>query len=215
MGLKVVFDTNVWVSVLLKKRLSHELVPLIENGTVTVCVSHQLLHELARVLTYPKIQELLLAADVSEKTALATVVRSTTLVRPRHVVRVVTKDPPDNRVLECALSSRAKTIVSGDRHLLELEKFRGIKIAKPREFLERLAKAQRSRRRSKKDSEVAGLAGVLTKAEGNEMKKNVSELREGSANRLASAFGVDGEGMKDVARGISRGRRSEVGPERQ
>ena len=210
MGEKVVFDTNVWVSVLLKKKLSQEFVPLIENGTVAVYVSHELLHELARVLTYPKIQELLLAAGVSEKTALATVVRSTTLVRPRHIVREVKKDPPDNRVLECALSSRAKTIVSGDRHLLELEKFRGIEIAKPREFLDRLAKAQRSRRRRSKGSGVAGLAGVLTKAEGSEMKKKVSELREGSANRMAGAFGVGGEKMKDVARGISRDRRAEV-----
>jgi putative PIN family toxin of toxin-antitoxin system len=104
MGPKVVFDTDVWVSTLLKKSLSQEFVPLIENGMVTVCVSRPLLHELARVLTYPKLQEILRAVDVSENTALATVVKSTVLVRPRHVVREIVKDPSDNRVLECALS---------------------------------------------------------------------------------------------------------------
>lgn len=145
MGEKVVFDTNVWVSILLKKTLSQEFVPIIEDGEITVYVSHQLLHELARVLRYPRLQDMLRGAEVSEEAALAAVVRSSTLVRPRHVVREIEKDPPDNRVLECALSSRSRTVVSGDRHLLELETFRGIRILKPREFLERIARERRNR----------------------------------------------------------------------
>jgi hypothetical protein len=37
-------------------------------------------------------------------------------------------DPADNRILECALESRAACIVTGDRHLLELGQFEGISI---------------------------------------------------------------------------------------
>jgi putative PIN family toxin of toxin-antitoxin system len=187
MGPKVVFDTDVWVSTLLKKSLSQEFVPLIENGMVTVCVSRPLLHELARVLTYPKLQEILRAVDVSENTALATVVKSTVLVRPRHVVREIVKDPSDNRVLECALSCKAKTVVSGDRHLLELERFRGIEIMAPREFLDRTASGRRSSRGMTKRRGIAEMAGLLTGAEGTETKKALSELREEGARRQAKA----------------------------
>ncbi len=51
----------------------------------------------------------------------------------------VCRDPEDNRVLECALESRAQYIVSGDKDLLELKEFRGIRIVRAAEFLSLLA----------------------------------------------------------------------------
>jgi putative PIN family toxin of toxin-antitoxin system len=48
-------------------------------------------------------------------------------VRPRRRLRVV-KDDPDNRVLECALTGRADLIVTGDKELLALGEYRGIRI---------------------------------------------------------------------------------------
>ena len=46
-------------------------------------------------------------------------------------VNKITKDPDDNRVLECAVESSADFIVSGDSHLLELGSFKGIRIMNP------------------------------------------------------------------------------------
>ena len=46
------------------------------------------------------------------------------------------EDEPDNRILECALAARADTVVTGDRHLLKLKRFRDILIASPRQFLD-------------------------------------------------------------------------------
>jgi predicted nucleic acid-binding protein len=42
-------------------------------------------------------------------------------------------------VLECALEGRAQYIVSGDKDLLELKEFRGIRIVRATEFLTLLA----------------------------------------------------------------------------
>jgi putative PIN family toxin of toxin-antitoxin system len=136
MGKKVVLDTNVWVSILLEKSLSEEFVPLIESKRIDVYLSYELLRELARVLTYPKIDEILRAANVSPESALTSVVKSVKLVRPRHTVHSIREDPTDDRVLECALACKSKTIVSGDHHLLTLKQFRGIRILTPREFLQ-------------------------------------------------------------------------------
>jgi putative PIN family toxin of toxin-antitoxin system len=143
LGEKIVLDTNVWLSILFKKRISEGFVPLIEEGTVEVFTSRPLLRELARVLTYPRVEKMILAADLTATMALATVAKSSKLVKTRHRVNLIKADPPDNRVLECGLASRATTVVSGDRHLLSLKEFRGMKVTKPGEFLARFGSASR------------------------------------------------------------------------
>ena len=57
------------------------------------------------------------------------------LVRPGITLDIVTDDPDDNRILECAAEGRADYIVSGDRHLLRLKCYEGIPIVNVREFL--------------------------------------------------------------------------------
>ena len=74
----------------------------------------RLLRELAKVLTYPRIDRVLRGAGVSPEAALTSVIRSVRLVRPRQSVHVVKEDPADDRVLECALAARARIIISGD-----------------------------------------------------------------------------------------------------
>ncbi|MBI2183972.1 MAG: putative toxin-antitoxin system toxin component, PIN family [Thaumarchaeota archaeon] len=136
MGEKVVLGTNVWVSILLNKTLAKTFVPLIEAKEIEPCMSYALLREAAKVLTYPRIDTLLREAKVRPEAALASIIRAVKLVNPRKSVRVVKEDPADDRVLECALAAKAKFIISGDHHLLALKEYRGIRILKPREFLE-------------------------------------------------------------------------------
>jgi hypothetical protein len=51
---------------------------------------------------------------------------------------VIREDPPDNRILECAVEGRANLIVSGDRHLRRLKIYQGIPIVRPIDFLRTL-----------------------------------------------------------------------------
>ena len=48
------------------------------------------------------------------------------------------EDPDDLVFIELALEAGAEYIISGDPHLLKLEKYQNIKIVKPAEFLETL-----------------------------------------------------------------------------
>ena len=48
-------------------------------------------------------------------------------------------EAPDNRILECAIEGQADSIISGDRHLLNLKTYRRIEIVPPTAFLERVA----------------------------------------------------------------------------
>jgi uncharacterized protein len=58
-----------------------------------------------------------------------------TIVRPRHTVDVVTRDPTDDLFLEIALQGNCSVLVSGDRHLLDLRRYRRIRILTPATFV--------------------------------------------------------------------------------
>ncbi len=47
----------------------------------------------------------------------------------------VCRDPNDDMVLECALAAGAQCIVTGDKDLLVLDPFRGIRVVSPADFL--------------------------------------------------------------------------------
>jgi len=51
---------------------------------------------------------------------------------------VVAADPDDDKFVECALVAGAKIIVSGDRHLLDLDKYEDIEMLTAAQFLERI-----------------------------------------------------------------------------
>lgn len=57
-----------------------------------------------------------------------------TPVKSRVTTREIA-DGPGNRVLECAVDGEADFIVSGDRHLLDMQSYRGIRILNARELL--------------------------------------------------------------------------------
>lgn len=59
----------------------------------------------------------------------------TTLTPGKGRIKAVQEGPSDNIYLDCALEGSADYIVSGDRHLLDLETFRKIPIVSPAAFL--------------------------------------------------------------------------------
>jgi len=131
---KVVLDTNIWFSIFFNRVLGVEFGGLFSGKKIEVFVSEEILKEIARVLEYPKIKSILEKAGVSSRDVLEEIVAKSKLVNPKSKLNVV-KDSEDNKFLECALECEADYIVSGDKHLLEIKEFGGIKIVSAREFL--------------------------------------------------------------------------------
>lgn len=132
---KVVFDSNVWISIFMKKVLSREFSKMLNEETI-VYTSKEIMIEISKVLTYPKITEILQASGIREREILHAMVANSTIVNPKMKLHVIDEDPDDNKILECALTARANFIVTGDRYLLKLGKFRKTRILTPREFLD-------------------------------------------------------------------------------
>jgi len=64
------------------------------------------------------------------------------LVSPAPLVQPICRDPDDDWILATAVAGKADVIVTGDKDLLVLKRFRGIPIVAPRGFLEMLQQKQ-------------------------------------------------------------------------
>jgi predicted nucleic acid-binding protein len=76
--------------------------------------------------------------------AVAQVARIASVARPGRTLAVIDADPADDRVLEAAIEGRADVIVSGDRHLLQLRAWEGVRIVRAAAFLDELQPQGRS-----------------------------------------------------------------------
>jgi hypothetical protein len=77
-------------------------------------------------------------ADVEELVRLLK--KTSRMIKVRSSFRAVREDPADNAILNTAYDGRCEFIVSGDHHLLNLKKFRGIRILSPRQMLDLLSR---------------------------------------------------------------------------
>lgn len=128
--MKAVYDTNVYVSSLFWDGPPRKLVLKAARGEVDLVVSDFILDEVARVLTDSFDVPNERAEEVAQN-----ILRISKRVRPKHRLDVV-RDKQDNRILECAVEGGCSYIVTGDRDLLALKKYKNIGMVSPQEFLE-------------------------------------------------------------------------------
>lgn len=133
---KIVLDTNIWVSIFFNKILSREFSKLFRDNKIEVFVSEEILKEIARVLEYPKIKSILEKAEIGARDVLEEIIGKSKLVYPEKKVEIIKEDPEDNKFLECALKGEVEYVVSGDKHLLKIKEFKGVKIVSANEFLD-------------------------------------------------------------------------------
>lgn len=137
--IKVVLDTNVFVSGILRKDgVPGQVLEFWKRNSFIVVVSPGIVREIQNVLTYYKISRILEKYGVEQhdmELFFSTLRFSVLLVIPRRTVTVIAEDPSDNKFLACAEAGDANYIISGDRHLLGLGKFKKTRILSPRDFL--------------------------------------------------------------------------------
>lgn len=131
--MKVVFDTNIYVSALMFPggEASKALRKIIISNESLV-ISKNILEELLRVLAEKFERD----AEALSRIALFISSISET-VKPRRKLSVL-DDEPDNRILECAVGGNADTIVTGDKAMLGLGEYKGVRIITLKEYLKSL-----------------------------------------------------------------------------
>lgn len=135
---RIVLDTNVYVSALMKPASTPGKVfkKIINSASYELVVSEAILDEILRVLFYPKVRKYIQGADEEIKHWVQTISMIAHIVFPEpHDEIIVQEDPDDDKFILAAQDGKAKVIISGDAHLLKLKKFQGITIITPQEFI--------------------------------------------------------------------------------
>ncbi len=129
--MKVVFDTNVYVSALaLPRGSAAKAFDCIVTGEHELVLSKPILDELLGVLARK------FARDREELARVALFLSElATIVRPKRRLSVLDAKA-DNRVLECGLAGRVDAIVTGDKQMLKLGSYGDFRIITIRQFLE-------------------------------------------------------------------------------
>ena len=126
----MVIDTNGWLSGLIFGGNPGGLIKSFSEGTIIVAISEELISELRRKITekFPLYLSQLQLLEASLR-------QDAEMVRLGSKTVSASRDVDDNKFIETALLSNCDFIISGDRHLLELKQYEGIKIVKPAALL--------------------------------------------------------------------------------
>lgn len=135
--IKLVLDTNIFISGFLWEGNEAELIRKIERKEAINFINPEILLEIEKVINRDKFKELLIKANLTADEILQKIISiSHIVVGPEMRENIIKADPTDDKFIECAINAKADYIVSGDRHLLDLREYRNIKMVTTSEALE-------------------------------------------------------------------------------
>ena len=128
----VVVDTNVFVSSFFGGIL-RKIVDLWKNGKIILCLSKPMVEEYVEVLRRLGLQD---DIELKELVDLFAQGRGVLFSATTPRLKIVDKDPDDNKFIECAVALNATYVVSGDKVLLGVGAYMGMSIVTPRQFID-------------------------------------------------------------------------------
>ena len=130
--IRVVIDTNVFISSFFGGN-PRQIIDLWKNGDVLLCLSPDIVDEYVEVLHRLSLGE---TGEMQELLKLFAKGYHIVFTHATPEISVVSEDPDDDKFIECAVALDAKYIISGDKALLAVKNYMGIRILSPREFHE-------------------------------------------------------------------------------
>lgn len=129
-SIRVVIDTNIWISFLIGRTLAG-LSEAILNDKIKILFSEELLDELIEVLQRPKFKKYFSQDDITELLSL--------LHAKTEQIDITTRfsdcrDSKDNFLLDLCVSGNADYLITGDEDLLVMNPFQGVEIVTYRLF---------------------------------------------------------------------------------
>jgi putative PIN family toxin of toxin-antitoxin system len=128
---RVVFDTNIFISALIfpGSQAEKAILKVIE-GKDTLILSREIIKEVLSVLSkkFSKDREAIsrVAVNLSEMGELIEASEKTDIL----------EDRADNRILECAAAGNADMIITGDKAMLKLKRYGNTRIISLKEYLQ-------------------------------------------------------------------------------
>jgi hypothetical protein len=133
--MKVVLDTNIWVSAWLWRGIPGHLIRLARKSEINLCSSEALLAEFEHTLSYGKITQKMQSLNFTKEQLIIGTREITKIYEISELNVPELRDPDDTIVLATAIASEADAIITGDSDLLVLREYQGIKIMTAQDFI--------------------------------------------------------------------------------
>ena len=130
---KIIIDTNLWISLLIGKRLS-EMRALCNSKSILVCVCEELMMEFIRIASREKIKKYVTEERIKETINLMTLSCIDVTIK-NTVVSSPLRDVNDLYLLALADTVQADFILTGDKDLLTIQFHNHTKIVTYNEFV--------------------------------------------------------------------------------
>jgi len=121
----LVFDVNVLISSLITRGKPRRLWLEARKKRFILALSEEIVSEFVKVIARRKFARYVKEEDV--RVFLEALHQTATFTKIKSRFKVV-KEDPDDIILRTAYDSKADYVVSGDKHLLSLGEFKGIRI---------------------------------------------------------------------------------------
>ncbi|MBI3399595.1 MAG: putative toxin-antitoxin system toxin component, PIN family [Deltaproteobacteria bacterium] len=130
--MKVVIDTNIFVSSFFGGN-PKKIIDLWKKEKITLCLSHAVLDEYIDVL-----RRIGLADETELEELLSLFSRGFNILFTAKTpkIKIVKNDPDDDKFIECAAALKADVVITGDKKVLAVKEYMGIRMLTPKQFLE-------------------------------------------------------------------------------
>ena len=130
--IRVVVDTNIFISSFFGGN-PRKIIGLWKSGQIVLCLSRPIIDEYVDVLSRMGLQN---ERELEELLSLFAHGFNSLFTGKTPNLKVIEKDPDDDKFIECAVALNSKFIISGDKALQEIKDYMGIKIQSPKQFLD-------------------------------------------------------------------------------
>ncbi len=130
--IRAVVDTNIFISSFFGGN-PRKIIDLWKSGQIMLCLSRPIVDEYVDVLRRMGLQN---ERELEELLSLFAHGFHVLFTTKTPNLKVVKKDPDDDKFIECAVALKSKFIISGDKALREIEDYMGIQVQSPKQFLD-------------------------------------------------------------------------------
>ena len=133
--MRLLLDTNTAVSGLIWQGVPGQLIDEAALGRIQLISTEALLDELREVFQRPKFKKKMIEIFLTDEELFEGYADLVELVKPVALTNSVSRDPDDDQVLAAAIGGQVDLIISGDRDLLVLGNYQGIRIIRANEAI--------------------------------------------------------------------------------
>jgi len=130
--MKIILDANIFISSFFWGGNPKKVVERVITGIDDLFITKEIIEELEDVVKRPKFH-----ADNDRINYFINAVEEiSNKITPQKLIKGGSRDIKDNKYIECGIAANADFIISGDIHLLELKKYKNIKIVNVKDYLD-------------------------------------------------------------------------------